>query len=193
MKKITLLLIGALFLFGCSKEDDKSTDKGVFSFNKIKTEEGIYLELTHLGKVTKITQEVTGSTVNGWNGGQLLDGAYYRLLRLYNDYGRVEIRVSMPKSISWASFDLEQTHPLNLTKLALESSSSISDAYFEVYFGSSTGAETFPNNATGTIKFRDDLVESSTGNKYAFAGEIDAKLSDKDGNPATLKGIFWRK
>ena len=192
--KTLLILLSLTVVLSCNKDiDDVIQEDSPFNYNRVQSPEGVYLELDHLGQKTILARDEEGITINGWNGGQLLDGAYFRLLRLFNDYGTVAIRANMPKTQTWGSFNLFDTHGFNTNKLQLQQSSSLTGPHWEIYFDGVSSRETFPDNGSGDITFKENYFSSSTNLTYAIAGEVDVAFTDKAGNPATLKGIFWRK
>lgn len=158
------------------------SDPGGFAF--IRGEEGS--ELT-LRRPDGTEESIGGDTIFGWSNGQLLEGNYYKQLRIGTDIGTMDLRLSFPGDAPPTGL-IEGVHELRGTRLLLEDTQVIEEVQVEVFFQTSDPPFDGLTNATGTVEIYLD-VNAGLG-LYDIAGEIRAEISG-EGGTYVLDGYFW--
>ncbi len=185
MKSLKLVAILFAFILIASCKDDSPTDGGDSSgiAASINGEQGSSVTYTKLdGTIGK----TNGTSVLGWDGGQLLGSSFFRQLRLSSDVGTFNIRFNMEKGSKFSEIAIGE-NPISPSILLLQDSQYLKGHQIEGYFSFSSE---FPKLEpfSGTVKiYKDKSYGVST---YSISGEIDATLS---GSNRTFKAYFWKK
>lgn len=180
----SLVLLFALILVTSCKDDnptDGSDASGLAT--AINGTQGSSITYT---KMDGTEGRTTGTTVFGWDGGQLLNSNFFRLLRLGSEVGTFNIRFNMEKGTKFSEIAIGE-NTLTPSILLLQDSQYLEGYHIEGYFSFSSEfpeAEPF----TGTIKVYKD--KSYGGTNYSISGEIDATLSSSN---RKYKAYFWKK
>jgi hypothetical protein len=180
----SLVLLFALILVTSCKDDnptDGSDASGLAT--AINGTQGSSITYT---KMDGTEGRTTGTTVFGWDGGQLLNSNFFRLLRLGSDVGTFNIRFNMEKGTKFNDIAIGE-HSFTPSILLLQDSQYLKGLHIEGYFSFSN---VFPQGEpfTGTIKVYKD--KSYGGTNYSISGEIDATLS---GSNRKFKAYFWKE
>lgn len=134
-------------------------------------------------------EAIDGDVVLGWINGQLLEGNYFKQLRIGTDVGTMELRMSFPGDAPPTGL-IEGVHQLRGTRLLLEDTQALDDVSTEVFFQSTDLPLDGLTNATGMVEI---FLDANTGlGPYDIAGEIDAEIIGTDGTYA-IDGFFWAR
>lgn len=204
------LMAAALMAWGCGDEDGQpagsggsggaagvgggagsggsagsgGTGPGGFAF--VQSEEGSELTLRHPDG----TEESIGSDVIlGWINGQLLEGAYFKQLRIGTQIGTMDLKLSFPSDTSPTGL-IESVHELREVRLPLEETPNLEKVQVELFFQSSDPPFDGLTNASGTVEI--SLGVNTPLGVYDIAGEIDAHIAGEDGEYG-ITGYFWAR
>ena len=134
-------------------------------------------------------EAIDGQVILGWINGQLLEGNYFKQLRIGTDVGTIELRLSFPGDAPPTGL-IEGIHQLRGTRLLLEDTQVLDEVQAEVYFQSSDLPLEGLTNAVGTVEI---FLEVNTALAvYDIAGEIRADISGTDGTYG-IEGFFWAR
>lgn len=134
-------------------------------------------------------ESIDGSVVLGWINGQLLEGNYYKQLRIGTELGTMDIRMSFPGDAPPTGL-IEGVHMLRETRLLLEDTQVLDEVQVELFFQTSDPPFDGLTNAAGTVQiFLDVDTPLAT---YDIAGEVDATIRGVDGEYA-ITGQFWAR
>lgn len=134
-------------------------------------------------------EEIGGEVLFGWNNGQLLNGDYYKQIRVGTTIGAMALRMSFPGDAPPDGL-IEGVHELRARRLLLEDTGDLDERQVEIYFQNSDPPFDPLTNATGTVEIFLD-VESSLA-IYDIAGEVNLTLIG-DGGTHTITGVFWAR
>lgn len=178
-----LCLTTSLAFVGCGAGDDGDGGDNPAPDNlaRVTSPEGSSLTLTYPnGKV----EEITSTTIIGWESVQLLNGNYAVILR-FNGLGeQYWLRYSLNASLKWEQ-EVYREYGLSGQKLALEDTNDLAGVTAEFY---TTDDEPFRNNALGTVELRQNVEHNGT--TYDLIGIIDVQWMTAEG-VATMKGNLW--
>lgn len=183
MKKIYLIYLSFFMALSvsCDKDDEDNSNAANYAF--ISGEQGNDLQM----ELPDGTIEPIGTDFfSGWNKGQLLNGNYFRQLRIGTEYGTMDFRISVPKDTAFQDV-VERTHGLE-PRLLLQNTQNLSRVVAELWIGGST---LFDEHATGTVRIEEsvDLEDQN----YAIVGEVDAIFYDQQNQAHKVTGHFWSK
>ena len=157
---------------------------GAFGF--VRGEEGSSLTLRHPdGHEESIGSEV----IFGWINGQLLEGNYFKQLRIGTDIGTMELKLSFPGDAPPTGL-IEGVHQLRGSRLLLQQTQVLDEVQTEVFFQSSDPPFDGLTNAMGTVEIFLDVTAGLT--VYDIAGEIHATIAGADGSYG-IDGFFWAR
>lgn len=157
---------------------------GFGNFGFISTVEGSNFTLRHPDG----TEESIGSEVLfGWINGQLLEGNYFKQLRIGTSVGTMELRMSFPGDAPLTGL-IEGVHTMRGTRLLLEQTQVLDSVQVEMYFQSSDPPFGGLTNATGTVEIRLDVT--ALLDVYDIVGEVSADIPGVDGSYG-ISGFFW--
>ncbi|PKL79936.1 MAG: hypothetical protein CVV25_06565 [Ignavibacteriae bacterium HGW-Ignavibacteriae-4] len=181
--KLVAILFAIILIISC--KDDSPTDGGNSSglATSVNGDQGA------TGKYTKsdgTSGNATATFINGWDGGQLLNSNFYRLLRINTDIGTFNIRFNMEKGSKFSEIAVGE-NSFTPYLLLLQETQNLKGHHIEGYF-SSGNVFTQSKPFSGTIKIYKD--KSYGGTSYSLSGEIDAQL---EGTGNTYKSYFWSK
>lgn len=181
---LLVLLLGLLQIsIGCK---DSSTSAGIADYAFLSGPEGSRITL----KYDDGTEQSVGSDrVMGWLGGQLLEGNYYRQLRIVTDAGTLDFRLSIPQDESFNEI-VSNTHELRTPRMLLEETTTLNDPVAELFFGFSDNFDGL-ENATGSVTIEQDINHEEQ--TYDIVGEINATIVDMDGESVDISGNFWKQ
>lgn len=177
-------LMMSMLTWGCSDDDGGGGGPGDFAF--VRGDEGSDLTLR---RPDGTEESIDGSVIFGWNNGQLLDGNYYKQLRIGTDIGSMDLRMSFPGDAPPTGL-IEGVHELRDSRLLLEDTRVIEEVQVELFFQSSDPPFDGLTNATGTVEISLDVDTPLA--VYDIAGEIDANISGVGGDYA-INGHFWAR
>lgn len=182
-----VLLIFALGLLhitiGCK---DSSTSPGIGDYAFLSGPEGSKITLTY---ADGSNESVGSDRVMGWLSGQLLEGNYFRQLRIVTDIGTMDLRISVPEDVSFNDI-VDGQHELRGTRLLLEETAALDSPVAELFFGFSDDFDGL-ENATGTVTIEQDINHEEQ--TYDIVGEIDATIINLDGGSVGISGNFWKQ
>ena len=173
---LTLITL-ALLVAGCKNNSTSS-------FGYITGDEGSKITLEYADG-TK--ESIGGDRVLAWQGGQLLNGNYFRQLRIFTDVGSLDFRLSIPNGTSPDEVT-EGKHELWESRLLLQDTQSLNEVYPELFFQFSDDFDGL-ENASGTVNIKESITKD--GENYDIAGEINAEIMDVNGVLVKIKGNFW--
>lgn len=185
-KFFSIFFILSLLIFtSCDKDDDPVV---VTNGNKVKTnlvtgDRGSHFEITRNGQTTTCK----GDKVFGWEGGNLLNSARFKQLRMGCGENSFVFRISMPKDTVFENIAVDG-HDLFQSRLLLEHSPNLAVVYPEFYFNDIN--PDVPGNAFGIVTIDRDVSLLET--TYSLIGNIDVTFNNS-GPPMTIKGQFWSK
>lgn len=125
----------------------------------------------------------------GWNNGQLLNGNYYKQLRIGTTLGTMDLRMSFPGDAPPDGL-IEGLHELRPNRLRLEDTGDLEERQVEIYFQNSDPPFDPLTNASGTVEIFLDVDNGIS--VYDIAGEVDLTLVG-DGGVYTITGFFWAR
>lgn len=134
-------------------------------------------------------EEIGGEVLFGWNNGQLLNGDYYKQIRVGTTIGAMALRMSFPGDGPPDGL-IEGLHELRARRLLLEDTGNLDERQVEIYFQNSDPPFDPLTNATGTVEIFLD-VESGLS-IYDIVGEVNLTLIG-DGGTHTVTGFFWAR
>lgn len=169
--------------FSCN---DSTTSPAISDYSFLISPEGSNISLEY---PNGNTESVGSDRVIGWLGGQLLEGNYYRQLRIGTDVGTLDFRISLPQDISFNDIVVD-THELRETRLLLEETTGLNEVVAELFFGFSDDFEGL-ENAGGTVTLEQDINHEDQ--TYDIVGEINAVIQNIDGEQVKLSGNFWKQ
>lgn len=195
-----LLLVAIVAIAGCGDEGgdggsggaagtggsggSAGTGGGFGNFGFISSVEGSNLTLRHPDGTE---ESIGGEVLFGWNNGQLLNGNYFKQLRIGTSIGVMELKMSFPGDTPSTGL-IEGPHTLRGTRLLLEQTQALDSVQVEVFFQSSDPPFDGLTNATGAVEMRLDVTAPLQ--VYDIVGEIDAEIRGVDGSYG-LSGYFW--
>lgn len=134
-------------------------------------------------------EEIGGEVLFGWNNGQLLNGDYYKQIRIGTTIGAMALRMSFPGDAPPDGL-IEGLHELRPNRLRLENTGDLDERQVEIYFGNSDPPFDSLTNATGTVEIFLDV--DSGISIYDIVGEVNLTLIG-DGGTHTITGFFWAR
>jgi len=159
---------------------------GACNFAFVRGEEGSDLTLRH---PDGDEESVDGNVIFGWTNGQLLEGNYFKQLRIGTSIGTMALRMSFPGDAPPTGL-IEGVHQLRGSRLLLEDTQVVDSVQVEIYFQSSDPPFDGLTNATGTVEISLDV---NTGlDVYDIVGEIHGSISGVDGSYG-INGFFWAR
>ncbi|MGF1565578.1 MAG: hypothetical protein ACFCUH_09435 [Flavobacteriales bacterium] len=176
----------ALFLVGCEKDDESNTPTPsppsvTVAHSYVNSEEGSSFTLTLPdGSI----ENLSGSTIIGWDTGSLLNLNYFKQLRISSGGRTFYLRYNLVNGSTWRD-EVEQTHSLYNTPFLLQFSSDMSDTVVEWYCPS---CQDINGNASGTVTLLLD-VNTPLG-VYDMVGEVDATFT-QGWDQYHVTGKFW--
>lgn len=160
------------------------TGFGPGGFGFIRGEEGSDLTLR---RPDSTEEDIGFNVLFGWNNGQLLNGDYYKQLRIGTTLGTMELRMSFPGSAPPTGL-IEGVQELRPNRLRLEDTGDLEEVQVEIYFQSSDPPFAGLTNARGTVEI---FLDADNGiSVYDIAGEMDLDIMGTDG-PYQINGYFW--
>lgn len=187
MKRQLLLFCAVLTLFACDKDDNEPSgsnsgnSSGSGGYSYVSGPEGGDFTITHSDGST---ENVAATAVIGWDGGMLLEGNYWRQLRLSTSVGTFFLRYNLPADYEWET-EIQGTHSLYNFPYLLEYSTDMDGMYVEVYCPT---CDDFEGNASG---FATVVIDAPTpSGTYDVVGEIEADFTEF-GQTTTIEGVFW--
>lgn len=176
----------ALFLVGCEKDDESTTPitpAPVVStaYGYVNSPEGSSLTLT-LPDGSEET--LNGSAILGWDSGALLNGNYFRMLRISGGGRTFYLRYNLLEGSDWRA-EVAQEHTLYNTPFLLQFSADMTSTVVEWYCPSCPDIE---SNASGTVSLELD-VNTPLG-IYDMVGEVDATFTEGF-QEYRVTGRFW--
>jgi hypothetical protein len=186
MKKLALIL-SIFSLVACKKEDANpitTTNNPTSDFAFVTSEQGSsFVVFLPDGS----SQTLSGQTILGWDGGALLNGSFYRLLRIQVGSTYCYLRFSFPQGTDWEN-EVQQERSLLEFPFELQESANMSDVVAEWYAPSSNE---WLGNASGTVHVL--LNQDISGETYDVVGSVEATFYSSLGNSYILNGHFWKK
>lgn len=183
--KIVLMLVSALLLLNCNKEDNTFQ---VTAFSQIDTDQGSRFTLTYSDGTER---KIKGNKVFGSFNNQLLDGDYSKSFNSTAESVRFDFRFSIPKDIKSADV-IDATHQLRGQRLKLQQTGNLGKLETEFWLGTSRADDEFDGlvNATGTAKYHQNI--SANDIIIEIAVEVECTVVNRDGQTVKIKGIFWK-
>ena len=187
MKNVFLVLaLASLVLFGCEKEENEPTVNtggggGGGSYGYVSGPQGANLSVTYPDGTT---ESLSGSSVIGWDGGQLLNGNFWKQLRISADGNTFFLRYNMVQGTDWEA-EVAQEWGLYNFPFLLQYSADMTDTAVEWYCPS---CDDFEENASGNVELELDV--NTPGGMYDVVGSIDATFTI-NGLQTTVEGNFW--
>jgi len=177
------LLITSILLISCDEDDDSNnapTNQNP-AYAAVFGPTGHSFQIIGGGQ----TQTNSGTTVIGWDGGQLLNGSYFRLLRFSGTPYNFALRMSMPASSNFSD-TAPGDHDLYEFILPLQETQNLQDIVVEFYQNNVTPA--IQGNGTGTVTLERNVAFAGT--TYSLIGTVEAQFFNA-GTPTTVSGTFW--
>jgi hypothetical protein len=132
-------------------------------------------------------ESIDGDNVLGWSNGQLLDGDYYKQLRVGTTLGAMELRLSFPGTGPPDGL-IEAVHDLRATRLFLEDTGDLESLQVEIWFSSDDSPFSPLSNARGEVEIFLDVENGFS--IFEVVGEVNLTL-DGDGGTHNITGTFW--
>ena len=184
-KLIWLWFVGAALLFNSCKKDEENTGRaasnGGTQYGVVTTPEGCSFEITYPDGTTEVR---TGTSVSGWNGGQLLNLNFFRQLSIYDGQDSWFLRFSMVQGTDWENEVLGE-HDLYDFPFLLQWSADMDETVVEFY---SPNNDEIEGNSYGTVVLTPNIQVA--GSTYELYGEVDASFTVY-GQTTTVSGAFW--
>jgi len=173
----------ALLSFSCDKDDDTNDTPNVQNpaYAAVFGPTGHSFQVISGGEI----QTNSGTTILGWDGGQLLNGSYFRLLRFSGMPNTFALRMSMPASSNFSEA-APGDHGLYEFVLPLQDTQNLQDIVVEFY--QNNGSPAIQGNATGNVTLERNV--SHAGNTYSLIGNVEAQFFNA-GTLVTVSGTFW--
>lgn len=178
--------MAAFFSVGCEKNDESApptppTPSVTVAYNYVNSEEGSSFTLTLPdGSV----ENLSGSTIIGWDTGSLLNLNYFKQLRISSGSRTFYLRYNLVNGSTWQE-EVAQSHSLYNTPFLLQFSSDMGETFVEWYCPSCPDIE---SNASGTVSLELD-VNTPLG-IYDMVGEVDATFT-QGWDQYHITGKFW--
>lgn len=178
---LLLLLCLTLWSWGCGGDgDDDAQNDASDGFARVTGPQGSSFTVTY---ANGSTEEITSTAVIPWEGGQLLDGNYFRVLRFNAGDEQFWLRYSFGADVKWDEV-VYREYALS-EAVDLEDSGDINGVVAEFY---TYDDDPFEGNAQGEVELRRNV--SVNGTVYAVVGLIDATWMTAEGT-ISMKGTLW--
>lgn len=171
---------------GAGGNGGTSMTLGPPGFGVVITDRGSNLTLR---RPDQTEESIDGDNVLGWVNGQLLDGDYYKQLRIATTLGAMELRLSFPGTAPPDGL-IEAVHDLRATRLALQDTGDLESLQVEIWFSSSDPPFSPFTNARGEVEIFLDVENGFA--IYEIVGEVNLTL-EGDGGTHSITGTFWLK
>ncbi len=149
------------------------------SLSTITGEEGAAFTVPNAGQ----SSARTGVVVLGWDSGALLDGAFFRLLRI-SASPTLNLRFNLPQGADADAVIYSGDHDLYPFLVNLQDTQDLGDTLVELY---TTSGEPL-GHASGTVRLRQDV--SVNGTVYDLIGEVEATFTS-GASSWLYTGLFW--
>ena len=180
-KTLLITIILSCFISACNN----SPSSGGFGFISGPEGSDITLEYPDGDK-----ENIGGTRIFGWDSGALLEGNYWRQLRIVTDEGALTFRMNFPEEIRPEESVISQRHDLRTSRLLLENSAGIDEVSVELFFQSSDEFDGL-TNADGTVRIEQNI--NNDGETFDVTGEINATIMNEQGLTVKITGNFWKQ